>query len=57
MSDYAAEAAKPKIKLVRNAKFDPQWEVTVVPGFDAAEMDALRVEALRQDAELTKALR
>lgn len=49
--------AVPKIKLIRNAKFDPQWEITVVPGADEATMDSLREAALAQDAALTEALR
>ena len=37
-----------KIKLVRNAKGDPQWEITVVEGADAAELDRIRGIALAQ---------
>jgi hypothetical protein len=56
MNDFDEPRDRPKIKLVRNSKFDPQYEITVVPGFTPEQMDALRIEAVRQDEALQRDL-
>lgn len=43
---------KPKVKLIRNAKGDPQWEITVVEGTSAEQIAALRTLALHEWKEL-----
>lgn len=43
---------KPKVKLIRNAKGDPQWEISAVAGVTDETLDALRASALRQYKEL-----
>ena len=37
-----------KFKVVRNAKGDPQWEISVISGATSEEMDALRAIAVAQ---------
>jgi hypothetical protein len=37
-----------RIKLTRNAKGDPQWEISVVDGADFDEVDRIRKIALAQ---------
>lgn len=43
-----AEPVEPrsKVKLTRNAKGDPQWEVSVVEGADETEIQRLRMIAV-----------
>lgn len=50
------EPALPKVKLSRNAKGDPQWEITVVEGFTDEVVDALRRSAVRQYQALEQEL-
>lgn len=45
-----------KVKLIRNAKGYPQWEITVVAGDDLQTLNDLRVEALEQWRALLEAL-
>lgn len=45
-----------KVKLVRNAKGDPQWEISVVEGASAQELDRLRLLAVDQHNALIEAL-
>lgn len=37
-----------KIKLTRNAKGDPQWEISVVADEQDATLDAMRAQAVAQ---------
>lgn len=43
---------KPKVKLIRNAKGDPQWEISAVEGATNEVLDGLRAQAIRQWREL-----
>lgn len=43
---------KSKIKLIRNAKGDPQWEISVVEGTPPEEMERIRNLALREHRAL-----
>lgn len=59
MSEHEPELApfqQSKIKLTRNAKGDPQWEVTIVEGADEAELTRIRELALAQHNALLEAL-
>lgn len=44
--------SRSKVKLTRNAKGDAQWEISVVEGTDAAEMNRLREMALATHRQL-----
>lgn len=51
MGEQHFEGAEPveprsKVKLTRNAKGDPQWEVSVVEGADETEIQRLRMIAV-----------
>lgn len=48
--------SKTKVKVVRNAKGDAQWEVTVVEGFDQDELERVRVAAVAAHQALAGAL-
>lgn len=52
MSTPEQHAGEPEqrssIKVVRNSKGDPQWEVKVVEGADAHELDRIRGLAVAQ---------
>lgn len=50
------ETPRSKVKLSRNAKGDPQWEITVAEGSTEADLSALRVVAINQYKELEKEL-
>lgn len=45
-----------KVKITRNAKGDPQWEVSVVDGVDPAEMARIRTLAVEQHKALVDEL-
>ena len=45
-----------KVKLTRNAKGDPQWEISVVEGADMDELDRIRDIAIVQYRALEAAL-
>jgi hypothetical protein len=47
---------RPKVKLIRNAKGDPQWEISAVEGTDDTVLDALRASAVRQYLALEREL-
>ncbi len=42
------EQAISKFKVVRNAKGDPQWEITVTPDATMEMLDAMRAQAVAQ---------
>jgi len=45
-----------KVKVVRNAKGDAQFEATVVEGFDDAELERIRIAAVAQYQALVREL-
>lgn len=47
---------KCRIKALRNAKGEPQFEVSVVEGFDPAELERIRVAAVAQYQALAREL-
>ena len=47
-------SAQSKLKLTRNAKGFIQFEITVVEGFDPAELDRIREAAVAQAAALAR---
>jgi hypothetical protein len=65
MSEHEIESGqfeqRSKFKVTRNAKGDPQWEISVVSGATQAEMDELRGIAVAQyralEQDLVGALR
>ena len=57
----AAHAGEPvesrsKVKVTRNAKGDPQWEIAVVEGVTGEEMSRLRTLAVEQHQALVREL-
>jgi len=46
--DFETPEARSRIKLTRNAKGDPQWEISVVAGTPEAELDEARRIAVEQ---------
>lgn len=50
------ETPRSKVKLTRNAKGDPQWEVTVAEGATETDLNNLRAIAITQYKELEKEL-
>jgi hypothetical protein len=51
-----APEQKCRIKAVRNAKGDAQFEVSVVEGFDEAELERVRLAAVAQYQLLVREL-
>lgn len=45
-----------RVKVVRNAKGDPQWEVVVVPDTPDEVLSAMRVQAVNQYQALVREL-
>lgn len=58
MSEHDLEAPQQvsKFKVTRNAKGDPQWEVTVVAGATMEQLDKLRAIAVAQHKALEQDL-
>lgn len=54
-SEFSQEA-RSKIKVIRNAKGDPQWEITVIAGEDDATLATMREQAVKQHQALLEEL-
>lgn len=46
--DFQPLEQRSKIKLVRNAKGDPQWEISVLAGESDSVLDEARKQAIAQ---------
>lgn len=54
--EYEPPQQVSKFKVIRNAKGDPQWEITVVAGDTQEQLTALRQIAVAQYKALTQDL-
>jgi len=56
MADEPIVEQKSRFKITMNAKHEPQWELSVVAGETAEELDRLRLLAVSQHEQLRSAL-